>query len=270
MPDGPAVQSKRRELASLKCFFEYHKLSLQRQHQESQLADDIVFTADPAEMLHVYEALLQNAQAMVDLNNQDDKQDDYNPGDDPYYLEAQAHVIRIRAIRCFQLARVYESPTYMAGTTMAQASALLSQSHRLQRRAVEELAACDLANPVEEEKYHTQLRCLKVHIQAMAARVESSRFLEQEEKNADTASALTSKTTNRPLWLRLKDLDSGTVLVDDDPSPLILPIPCKPIFYDVAWERVTDTMASSRILDEFITANEPKKSSAGSFFGWFS
>ncbi|KAL7560149.1 hypothetical protein ACA910_013160 [Epithemia clementina (nom. ined.)] len=264
LPDGPAVQGKRRELASLKAFFQYHKLSLQRRHQEDRLESSNVFTADAAEMVHVYEALLQNAQAMADLN-QDDDDSDYNPEDDPLWLEAQAHVVRIRSLRCFHLARLYESPVYLTGTTTAQVLALLQQCSRLQRRAEEEVLACEFRSKADEERYQKQLESLKIHLQATMARVSAVRFLEQRE----AASAL-SKATNRPLWLRLRDLDAGTVLADQNPSPVLLPIPCKPVFYDVAWEHVTETLSSTQILDKCIALNEPKKKSGPGLFGWFS
>jgi len=272
LPGGPAVQAKRRELASLEAFFQYHKLALQRKHQEDGLVSENIFEADAAEMLHVYEALLQNAQAMVDLNQKQLGSDDYNPEDDPYWLEAQAHVIRIRAIRCFQLARLYESPVWLAGATTAQAMALFKQCSRLQRRAVEEVAACDFAYAAEEEQYQTQLETLETYLQATMARVKATQYLESEEKSQETASSktsVTSKASIRPLWLRLKDLDAGIVLADQDPSPITLPIPCKPVFYDVAWEQVTDTSDSLQVLDGFISSNEPKKSGGGGFFGWF-
>ena len=274
LPDGPAVHAKRRELSSLKAFFQYHKLSLQRQHQEDRLEqqESNVFVADAAEMLHVYEALLKNVQAMADLNRQDENDSaenpdaKYNPEDDPLWLEAQTHVVRIRALRCFQLARLYESPQWLTGTTTEQVLALLHQCRRLERRAQEEVAACEFANPADVEKYQKQLEMLHVHVLAMIARVSAVRFLEQGE--ADTAS---SKATNRPLWLRLRDLDAGVVLADQDPSPILMPIPCKPVFYDVAWEHVTDSMSSMNVLDDYIARSEPQKTKSGSgLFGWFS
>ena len=269
LPDGPAVEAKRKELSTLKAFFQYHKLSLQRQHQEERLEDTNVFTADAAEMLHVYDALLQNVQAMADLNQDDDS--NYNPEDDPCWLQAQTHVIRIRALRCFQLARLYESPVWLAGTTTGQVLALLQQCSRLQRRAMEEVAACDYANSADEVIYQRQLKKLKIHVQAMIARTSAVKFLEQRESesSSDQNTAL-SKATNRPLWLRLRDLDAGPVLADQDPSPILMPIPCKPVFYDVAWEHVTDSLASTQVLDECIAMHEPKKKAGGGFLNWFS
>ena len=266
LQEGPAIKAKRRELASLKAFFQYHKLSLQRQHQEERLFTENTFTSDAAEMLHVYDSLLQNAQLMVELNNLDDPTEDadYNPEDDPNWLEAQAHVIRLRAIRCFHMARVYESPKYLSGTTSGQALALYQQCRVLQRRAEEEVAACDFPER-EEEIFQNQLNNLKVHILSNMARVKASRFLEQQEERQGS-----SKATNRPLWLRINELDGGTVLADQDPSPLAVPIPCKPVFYDVACELATDNSASLDALEDFIAQNEPKKKKiGGGLFSWF-
>eukprot|EP00977_Amphora_coffeiformis_P017290 scaffold5538_cov159-Amphora_coffeaeformis.AAC.8 len=249
LPAGPAVTAKRSELATLKSFFTFHKLQIQRKHQEDSLAD----TAEESvtDLFHFYDALQQNAQAVADLVVDTKANDEYNPEDDPHWLEAQAHVVRIRAFRCYYLACLYE--TVLNGTT-AQVLALLHQSRVLQRRAAEEVAACEL------DDYLPGLQDLKTKIGTMQCRTEANRCLE-------VAGASTGiKTTNRPLWQRIDDLDAGSVLADDPPSTI--PLPCKPTFFDLAGTFVADSV-STDALDEYIRENEPKKESSGGLFGWF-
>ena len=249
LPAGPAVTAKRSELATLKSFFTYHKLQIQRKHQEDSLAETAGESA--TDLFHFYDALQQNAQAVADLVVDGKANDEYNPEDDPHWLEAQAHVVRIRAYRCFHLACLYES--VLNGTT-AQVLVLLHQARVLQRRAAEEVAACEL------DDYLPGLQDLKTKIGTMQCRMEANRYI--EVVGASTG----IKTTNRPLWQRIDDLDAGPVLADD--PPVTIPLPCKPTFFDLAGVLVADSV-STDALDEYIRENEPKKESSGGLFGWF-
>ena len=259
LPAGPAVTAKRLQLATLKSFFTYHKLQLQRKHQEDTLLlSDDNQDGDDADLFHFYDALLQNAQAVADLAAASDEEkhhdDDYNPEDDPHWLEAQAHVVRIRAIRCFHLACLYE--TVLNGTT-AQVLALLQQARVLQRRAAEEVAACEM-----DDSYLEGLEELKTKIRIRQCRVEASRYLELVGASAGI------KMTHRPLWQRIHDLDAGPVLADD--LPVLIPLPCKPTFYDLAGTCIAESV-TTEALDAYIQENEPQKStSKGLFGGWFS
>lgn len=262
LPAGPSVTAKRSELATLKRFFSYHKLQLQRKHQEDTLLGDAGSAGgsdenkdnnsnSDADLFHFYDALQQNAQAVADLAGPAaDDNDDYNPEDDPHWLEAQAHVVRIRAFRCYYLARLYE--TVLNGTT-AQVLALVQQARMLQRRAAEEVTACELDD--------AGLQDLKIKISTMQCRVEASRYLELVGASSGI------KSTQRPLWQRLEDLDAGPVIVDD--PPVTIPLPCKPVFYDLAGTYLADSVQTSA-LDEYIQENEPKKQSSGGLFGWLS
>ena len=249
LPAGPAVTAKRSELATFKSFFTYHKLQIQRKHQEDSLAETAEESA--TDLFHFYDALQQNAQAVADLVVDGKANDEYNPEDDPHWLEAQAHVVRIRAFRCFHLACLYES--VLNGTT-AQVLVLLHQARVLQRRAAEEVAACEL------DDYLPGLQDLKTKIGTMQCRMEANRYI--EVVGASTG----IKTTNRPLWQRIDDLDAGPVLADD--PPVTIPLPCKPTFFDLAGVLVADSV-STDALDEYIRENEPKKESSGGLFGWF-
>lgn len=253
LPAGPAVTAKRSELATLKGFFTYHKLQLQRKHQEDTLLlAETTTEGNQTDLFHFYDALQKNAQAVVDLAVEEDENIDYNPEDDPHWLEAQAHVVRIRAFRCYYLACLYE--TVLNGTT-PQVLALLQQARVLQRRAAEEVGACEL------DEYLPSLQELKEKISVMQCRMEATRYL--EIVGASTG----IKTTNRPLWQRLHDLDAGPVLVDD--PPVTIPLPCKPTFYDLAGTILAENITTDA-LEEYIQENEPKTENSGGLFGWFS
>jgi hypothetical protein len=284
LPAGPTVSAKRSELATLKCYFTYHKLQLQRQHQEDTLLTDTTSTTTTTDrketaedLFHFYDALLHNAQAVADLavdyegntttntnNNNDVEDEDYNLEDDPYWLEAQAHVVRIRAFRCYYLACVYDTVLGHQGssssstTTTQKVWALLQQARILQRRAAEEVAACDL-----DDTYLVGLQDLQTKISVMQCRIEATRYLEIR----GTSTGI--QTTQRPLWQRLNDLDAGPVIADD--PPVTIPLPCKPTFFDLAGTTLSDQVPYEA-LDVYLEEQEPqtKTSSSGGLFGWFS
>jgi hypothetical protein len=246
---GPAVTAKRQELLILKGYFQYQKLAVSRQQQEARIQH---LTQD-AEIVHVYDALQQNTVAMAALPG--GSEGDNNIEEDPFWLEAQAHVVRIRAFRCYYLARLYEST--LSGTP-EQVLALLRQAKQLTARAQEEIAACDMD---DADSYLTALEDLGSKIRALMTRAEALRYLQTQAATGG------SSKSDRPLWLRLDDLDAGSVLADD--PPLIIPMPCKPAFYDVAWQYVGGDFPLDD-LDEYIAAHEPKSSSSGGILSWFS
>jgi signal recognition particle subunit SRP68 len=247
---GPAVTAKREELMDLKGYFQYQKLAVSRQQQEARIQD---LTQD-AEIVHVYDALQQNTVAMAALSSASGGADN-NVEDDPFYLEAQAHVVRIRAFRCYYLARLYEST--LSGTPQ-QVLALLRQAKQLTAQAREEIAACDMD---DADTYLTALKDLASKIQALMTRAEALRYLQTKAATGG------SSKSDRPLWLRLDDLDAGSVLADD--PPLTIPMPCKPAFYDVAWQYVGGDFPLDE-LDAYIATHEPKSTSSGGLLSWFS
>jgi hypothetical protein len=249
LPAGPAVTAKREELLDLKGYFQYQKLAVSRQQQEARIQD---LTQD-AEIVHVYDALQQNTMAMAALPG--GPGGDNNVEEDPFWLEAQAHVVRIRAFRCYYLARLYEST--LSGTPQ-QVLALLRQAKQLTAQAQEEIAACDMD---DADGYLTALKDLASKIQALMTRAEALRYLQTQAATGG------SSKSDRPLWLRLDDLDAGSVLADD--PPLTMPMPCKPAFYDVAWQYVGGDFPLEE-LDEYIAAHEPKSAPSGGILSWFS
>jgi signal recognition particle subunit SRP68 len=246
---GPAVTAKREELQVLKGYFQYQQLSVSRKQQEARIQE----LTEDAEIVHVYDALQQNTVAMAALPA---SSGDENVEEDPFWLEAQAHVARIRAHRCYYLARLYESTL---GGTPQEVLALLRQAKQLTARAKEEIAACDMDDC---DVYLTALDELSVKIRALMTRAEALRCLQTQAASGG------STKSDRPLWLRLDDLDAGNLLADD--PPLTIPMPCKPAFYDVAWQYVGGDFPLDE-LDECIAAHEPKSktSFSGGLLSWF-
>lgn len=252
LPVGPSVTAKREELQTLADFFQYHKLCIWREQQEKMVEG----LSDDAAILHIYDTLLQNAQAMAELP----RGDDGILEEDQLWLEAQAHVIRIRAFRCYYMARLYESSSELGGTPQ-QVLGLLQHSMQLAKRAQEEVAASDLNG---SDSYLKGLSELVVKIEYLSCRVEATLLLQSQQSIALAPSA---RQTNRPLWLRLDDYDAGPVLVDDPPVPI--PIPCKPAFYDIAWQHVGSSFPVGA-LEEYIAKQQKQTKKSAGFFGWFS
>jgi hypothetical protein len=246
LPTGPAVTAKRDELETLRAYFSFQKLAVWRQQQETRLVGEM----DTVEAVHLYDALQQNAQAMADLLSDTAE----NIQDDPLWLQAQAHVLRIRAFRCYHLARLYEGS--LQGSSQ-QVLALLRQADKLRKRAEEEIAACDDTEN-QFDSYLTALEELGVAIQAATCRLEATRYLEQNDAGSGYKS-------DRPLWLRIDDPDSGAVFVDDPPLPI--PMPCKPVFFDIAWQHVGASELAVDEIQQLIDDLSPKK---GGLLSWFS
>jgi len=256
---GPAITAKRDELQALSGFFQYQKLSVWRRHQE-RLIQDLV---EDAEILHVYDTLQRNAEAMAEIPATTASGSTKDLEEDPFWLEAQAHVIRIRAFRCYYLAKLYESESSLNGTP-EQVMALLRQSLKLAKRAQEEIAAFDddTAMNMDAEASLSALEDLTSKIDAMICRAEATRFL----TNSGTGGGSSLKT-DRPLWLRLDDFDTGAVLADNPPLPI--PMPCKPSFFDLAWQHIdTDNTSSLDTIQEYIASKEPAKT-GGFLSSWF-
>jgi RNA-binding signal recognition particle 68 len=291
LPDGPAVRAKRDDLVTIRLYMEFQKLSLWRKQQERRLADaqrqdggDRATTE--ADLLHVYDTLLQNAVTTADLQQQQQQGSGANAGaagtasnvddDDPLWLETQAHVLRFRAFRCYYVARFHEeNPDCVedgssvgganrdqgSSTGVSRAEALFRQAGKLAARAAEEADACD-----GMEAHVKALHDLQIRIRAALCRVEALRWLEENGAHAVAS-------THRPLWMRHSDWDHGAgnrwgggrgrpdnpaVALADNP-PLMMAVPCKPSFYDVAWQHLPRDDSITDEIGSYIARHEPKR-----------
>jgi signal recognition particle subunit SRP68 len=244
---GPAVNAKKQRLDLWKGYLTYEKTMRVMGHT-SKLLETI---EGHAERVHVYDALLQHNRTLLQLPRPEDSDED------EFSLQAQANSLRLRALKCYHMAMHY----FLQRKQYAHSVALVQQSQTLAKRALEEIAACDDDMPHHTE-YMEELEQLESKLEGAPAGVQAALFL-------STCSSHVQKT-NRPLLLRLDEADAGTVLADVPPA--IMPMPCKPIFYDLAYDVAVDSTESTDAIQKYIEDHtvQPKSSSVGGLLGWFS
>ena len=147
---------------------QYEKTSRVMNHTELLLKD----ITDHAERVHVYHALLQHAQSLLNLPLPQEDNNFAEDEEDEFSLQIQANVLRLRALKAFHMAWYY----YEKQRKYDHALALISQSSKLAKRAQEEIAACDEDMPRSDE-YLEELDKLPVD-SAMAA-IQAAMCLQQ-------------------------------------------------------------------------------------------
>lgn len=245
MKAGPAVNAKKTELEGLLGYVKNEKLKLVMRRNEKMVNALRVESPDAhADIAHLYDALLQEAREVCALPGAAEEVED------EFILEANANVLRIRALRCY-----YAGQLYMDSNKPAEGAALLKQAELLTSRATEEIAACEEMEYGDE--YLEALEDLRRDIMAASCRAKAQAYLMRTGESGGTAA------TSRPLLLRLNDFDGGRVLADVPPAAI--PIPCKPAFFDVAWN-----YASEFPEDEIANhIEEYEKQQSKGLLGWF-
>ena len=261
---GPAINAKRQQLDMWTGYLQSKKIHLVMDHTESLLTD----ISDHGERVHVYDTLLKHAQGLL-LLPRAKGEDGEEEEEDEFALQAQANMLRIKALKCYHMGMYY----YRDRDEYAEALALLEHSAVLTKRAVEEIAACDEDMPHAEE-YLSELQKLQdITLKGGRISVEAAWFGDAYQDDIGAAPKNKPMKTNRPLLQRLDDWDAGEVLADD--PPMFMPIPCKPVFYDLAWDYASDLSKPVDVVERFIEENtvpeepEPAESSGG-IFSWFS
>ncbi len=259
MSSGPSIDRKRMECLLLLGYFKYMKIQMLMKRNES-MVDELrakdcemkLFKSDGGssssstgssgkqkdadarykqveEIAHLYDALLQDAKSVVLLPGGSgviNDEDGDNEGDieDEFILEANANVLRIRALRCYYIGRMYAADTV---AKYKEALALFDQSLQLASEAAEEIAACQDMDDADE--FIESMALLQQEIAVVVIRTKASAFL------ASRGSEASSVSTGLTLLRRLDDFDSGgkTYRIADVP-PALEPIPCKPAFFDIA------------------------------------
>ncbi|KAG7355568.1 RNA-binding signal recognition particle 68 [Nitzschia inconspicua] len=280
---GPAVQAKLHQYALWKGYLQYTKTRKVMEHTESLLVSESEEGGSPmgpAEKAHVYDALLQHARSLLALPRPG--QESPVSEEDEFALQVQANILRLRALKTFQMGWYY----YTRLRKYAAAFALMEHSAHLCKRAQEEIAACDEDMPHCDE-YLAELEGLP-HQSAMAA-IRAAHALQQRQHtrklksvgaNDSSSAHLKPITTDRPLLLRLYDMDSGS---PDAPIAELrpIPLPCKPVFYDLAYNYAIDPSNSIDAVEDFVhehtisrsseeddTNEAPDRGGTGGFFGW--
>lgn len=249
---GPAVQAKRQHNRLWKGYLQ----SLKTQQVMDHTSNLLHTITGHAERVHIYDALLQHAKSLLQIPRAPDQNED-----DEFALQAQANILRLRALKTYHMAWHYyqESRNYKAAWALMQHSAVLC------KRAGEEIAACDEDMPHSQE-YLEQLESLP--LSSLKVAIQAALHLQ----GSSTTERL---VTQRPLLLRLNEPDEGTVLAG---GLTYMPIPCKPVFYDIAMDYSLDTATSLDLLqsylDQHVTSPDPEPTATATtttskgFFGW--
>mmetsp|Transcript_27559 Transcript_27559/g.67015 ORF Transcript_27559/g.67015 Transcript_27559/m.67015 type:complete len:610 (+) Transcript_27559:103-1932(+) len=260
---GPAVQAKRTQYLQWKGYLQYEKTRRVMNHTELLLKD----ITGHAERVHVYDALLQHAQSLLNLPRPQADGNLAAEEEDEFSLQVQANVLRLRALKSYHMAWYY----YEKPRKYEHAYTLIQQSKKLLKRAQEEIAACDEDMPRSDE-YLQELDDLPVD--SATAAIQAAMYLQQTRGRGKSGAAI---QTDRPLLLRLNENDSGTVLAALTP----MPIPCKLGFFDLAYGHAMDStdcvdkiqkyLDIHTVVDHDDNEDSPSASSSGGgWLGWLS
>jgi RNA-binding signal recognition particle 68 len=280
---GPAVQAKVRQYALWKGYLQFTKTQKVMNHTEKLLLPQKNSGNDsmgPAEKVHVYDSLLQHAKSLLALPRPGDEKSASE--EDEFTLQVQANILRLRALKTFQMGWYYYTHLHK----YAAAYSLMEHSALLCKRAQEEIAACDEDMPRADE-YLAELE--ELPLESVIAAIRAALALQQRQRTrklrsagVTDASAMVQEpiSTDRPLLLRLYDVDGGS-----PNAPIAelrpIPLPCKPVFYDLAYDYIMDPSNSHDAVETFVRehtvdpSGEDEEGGAGAsntrsggIFGW--
>jgi signal recognition particle subunit SRP68 len=263
---GPAVNAKKFQLVNVMGYAKYQKLKLVMERNEGMVNGIVkrkskkkeVELKHLEEITHLYDALLQDARVIVSLpggGSVDDFAGDTSPQEieDEFLLEAKANILRLRSLRCYYLAKMHASP--LVGK-YSHAVALLDQTESLAREALEEIGACDQME--HRDELLTRLEKVVEEMKGEKCRVFAMSYL---SKTGPSKSSL-------PLLARLHDYDipANPTYVTDVP-PKLEPIACKPSFFDVALNYVSEYPVED--LERVLELHGEKAGGTSGLLGWF-
>ena len=274
MKVGPAVNARRFDAECLLGYVKYEKLRLLMRRnekmvnklREKECSSDVTSAVieDAAkhveEIAHLYDALLQDARAIVELPGGPSGEGGNIDEEDEFALEATADVLRIRALRCYYVAQLYAMDSV---GKYAEAAALFKHSNSLASRAAEEVSAChDMENA---DEIIESMVDLEGDIEAAECRARACAYLAQCRDNGGTES---SKKIHGGILRRLDDFDAvvsdPTDLAQAPPTPDY--VACKPTFFDIAYNYVGEypTEELKRLADVH------RQQKRGGLLSWFS
>ena len=277
MKSGPAVNAKRFEAQSLLGYTKHEKLKLLMARNE-RMVDGLRAELEGEkggggggtnaegkgleQIAHLYDALLQDARSVAQLPG---GSPDGDAEEEEFVLEANANVLRLRALRCYYVAQMYgleEMGRY------ANAVALFDQASLLSSRASEEIGACqDMDAGLIEA-----MERLEVRIGAARSRAVANAYLAKTGGRSPGSGGDGAGGTvgHASLLRRLDDFEVGYNsngrYVDVPPAPE--PITCKPAFFDLAFGYVSELPVDElqRHVDEL--EQEQEQGTAGGILGW--
>ena len=271
LKSGPAVNAKKFQLTNIVGYCKYQKLRLVMGRNEG-LANGIIRRNKKKgmtlkhfeEVAHLYDALLQDGRAVASISGGGSPEDFDGSNtatvEDEFLLEANANILRLRALRCYYLAKMHASPHV---NKYHEASALLDQAESLAQEASEEIGACDQMVGGDE-----LLENLESLLEEMKG--EKCRTLAVSYMNKHTSS---STVADKCVLERLHDYTIPSALTPlAHVPPKLEPMACKPSFFDVAANFVSEYPTEE--LEQVLEDHRDGSSSSGGgqskgLLGWF-
>lgn len=266
MKAGPAVNAKRAEAGGLLGYLTYGKLKLLMDRNEDRV-NELRRTEEAAgndvppkvleQIAHLYDALLQDARSVAQLPGSNSDGDGAEDDEDEFVLEANANILRLRAQRCYYVARLYALDVV---DKHEEAALMFEQSALLASRAIEEIAACQDM----DESLIESMESLERKVGAAKARSVACAHLAK----VGGSGGRVASGSGINLLKRLDDFEAGHNSAGQfiDVPPALEPIPSKPTFFDIAFNHVCAVPVG--VLEQHIEEHQDQKSSGG-LFGWF-
>ena len=269
MKAGPAVNAKRAEAGGLLGYLTYEKLKLLMKRNEDRV-NDLHASEEAAkndvapklleQIAHLYDALLQDARSVAQLPGSNSGDNGTEDDEDEFLLEANANILRLRAQRCYYVARLYALDSV---GKHEDAVAMFEQSKLLVSRAAEEIAACQDM----DESLIESMEALESKIGAAKARSVACAYLAKDGGGGGGSIGASGLATN--ILKRLDDFEAGQHFSEKftDAPPALEPIPSKPTFFDIAFNHVCAVPVGA--LQQHVEEHQEQKSSGGLFSSWF-
>jgi len=271
MASGPSVNTKKAEAYGLLGYIKYERLKLLMMRTEYMIhelekkqshgnVDAEVESKLLEETAHLYDTLLQDAKAVVDIPGgvtNDAVTVLLSVEDDEFILQAKANVLRIRALRCYYVGRLYG--TNKLGK-YGEALTLFDRASKLAAQAAEEIAACsDMDNA---DKYIQHLLDLELHLTKAKCQAKVDAFL-----FSATGGGKSSSVPHQSFFRHLDDFESYASFLKNDQGtlPPLEPIICKPSFFDIAGTYACEYPMD--VLQMHIQSTKPPSSRG--ILGWF-
>jgi len=271
LKSGPAVNAKKFQLVNILGYCKYQKLKLVMGRNEEWANDIIRRNKTKAggmtlkhleEAAHLYDALLQDGRAVAAIPGGGSPEDFDGDAatsavEDEFLLEANANILRLRSLRCYYLAQMHAAP---AVHEYPKALALLDQAESLALEASEEIGACEKMEGGED--LLERLEDVLEEMRGEKCRVLAASYLSKHRVSS----------SGRCLLERLHDCDipsaAEAVQLTHVP-PKLEPMACKPSFFDVALNYVSDYPVEEleRVLEEH--GDEKSSTASRGFLGWF-
>ncbi|GFV92382.1 signal recognition particle subunit SRP68 [Trichonephila clavipes] len=203
--------------------------SLKENMNSPEMAVDGKKVTKPQDLVRPYEIIIQNLNEMTQLPGLEN--------DSNFLEETEASSLAYKAHRCFYIAEVYS-----AASKWVEAVALYGRA--------EEYIKHSLKNPaLKEKKLIGQLKELSTKIEANKYNAYSLSILGTDNSSAQGDSASKNK---KPLMGRLDEYVEDPTLVSQQPHiaqfpPDFQPIPCKPLFFDLALNQIEFPSLDDRI-----------------------